>query len=140
MRAIWARFSPVGFSGLALIEASGTQVKNRSVDVIWRLADSHDVVSLRLTTLEVKLHTNVLRSDPASGNAIAQFITFGSGGRTATITRGTTTTLLEESGHPDLLVGRLQGSVDGVPVVPGRVKLLKGAEVASGDFKNEIPR
>ena len=140
MRAIWASFSPVGFSGLALVEASGTQVKNSSVDVVWRFADSHDVVSLRLTTLEVKLHTNVFRPDPASGNAVAQFITFGSGGSTPTTTRGTATTLLEEGRHPDLLVGRLQGSVDDVPVVPRRVELLEGAKVASSDFEDEIPR
>ena len=137
MGTVWTAFSSMSFSGLTLVEASGTQVKNSGVDVVGRLADSHDMVGLRLTTLKIELHTNILRSDPASRNAVTQFITLGS---STTATHGAVATLLEESRHSDLLISRLQSSVDGVPIIPRRVELLQGAEMTSSNFQDKIPR
>ena len=97
MGAVWTAFSSMSFSGLTLVEASGTQVKNSGVDVVGRLADSHDMVGLGLTTLEIEFHTNVFRSDPACRNAKTQLITLWSGGRTSTASRRTVATLLEKS-------------------------------------------
>ena len=125
--------------GLSFVEAAGTNVKNSDVD--RRLARRDHVITLSLASSEVELHADRLGANPASGNPETKIVSLG--GARGAITAATTTwrvtrALLEEGGHAHLLVRGLQGGVDAVPVVPGRVQLLEGAEVSGSHFQNQI--
>ena len=134
MWAVGAVFGSVLLDRLTFVEATGTNMKNGGVD--WRFTNGKNMITLSLAASEVELDTDSFRPNPASGNPIAQVLGLGGARGAATPAWRVTRPLLEEGGHADLLVRGLQGGVDAVPVVPGGMKLLQGAEVSGSNFQD----